>query len=165
MAARNIVEGTVDLIVEQIKANILSALSGVRANRGDAAVTTEVPVSYFTYEPAIAYKTPAVFVIGDNVEFLQSRGQNHINCQIRVFVSIVVEDRKASLLTIKGYRYHDALHEILDRAVLDSADGKSRNKIKVVSSQFGSTVPKKSAESDFRKEVMLELTVEHFEQE
>lgn len=159
-------EGTISPIISHVKANIASALSDTRTDRADAKVQTLPFQEYLIFEKAIGYRTPSLFVLGREIDFKLDRGANFINCLVGVQVSCVVDERDAELLTIKTWRYHDALHEVLDRAELVSSDGKIKNKIKVVRSSFGDTVQVKSSiESPFRKEVMLTLDVEHFEQE
>lgn len=129
-------------------------------------MTTEAPVSYFIYDHAIGYKAPAVFVLMISNEFLQERGQNHINCRQEIAVSCMVEDRNQTLLTRKCFRYHDALHLVLDRAQLVTDDNKIKIFVKVVRSDISETSEMKtSIDSVFRKEVMLTLEVEHIEQE
>jgi hypothetical protein len=158
-------EGTVTPIVDHIKNNVSAALADLRADRPDNIVNTDDPVDYFVYPKAIGYMVPAVFVLGRTVSFLQERGQNHINAQVGVQVSIVVEDQDAERLTYKVWRYSDALHSVLDQAEIVSLDGKIKNKIKVVSAEFGDSVQIKSQlESPFRMESMLILEVEHYEE-
>lgn len=165
MSSQNLLESTTTAIVEQIKNNIGTYLSEVRTDRPDGKVTTEVPVDYFIYENAIAYKTPSVFVIADSIDFRLSKGQNHINALIRIYVSLVVEDRNQRLLTLKIFRYNDALHKCLDRQHL--IDGNVQNILKVTRTDISSSQTKKmsATESIFRKEIMLTLEVEHFEGE
>lgn len=158
-------EGTIAPIVDLIKNNIDSALADLRADRPDNFVNTESPANYFIYPKAIGYQTPCVFVLGRTVQFLPSRGQNHINATVMVQVSIVVEDIGAESLTYKCWRFSDALHSILDQAQLVSTDGKVKNTIKVITAEFGDAVQIKSqVESPFRMETMLVLEVEHYEQ-
>lgn len=161
---RRIVEGTVLPIIDLIKQEIDQALLDLRTDRPDNIVNTDPIVEYFIYPKAIGYQTPCVFVLGRTAQYLQERGQNHINAQISVQVSIVVEDQDAERLTYKCWRYSDALHSILDQAEIVSDDGKVKNKIKVVTSEFGDTVQMRSqTESPFRMEAMLVLEVEHYE--
>lgn len=165
MASQNILESTTDSIVEQIKNNIGTYLAEIRVDRPDGKVTTEVPVDYFIYENAIAYKTPAVFVVADSADYRLGKGPNHINAAIRMYVSIAVEDRNQRLLTLKAYRYNDALHKCLDRQHL--IDGNVLNILKVTRTDISSTQTRKMSATDsiFRKEILLTLEVEHFEGE
>lgn len=167
MAAQSILESTVFSIQDQIKNNIASFLGEVRNERTDAKVSTEPPAQYFIYEGAIGYKTPAVFIVADSVDFRLSRGPNHISAAVKVYVSCVVEDRMQDLLTLKCFRYQDALHKCLDRQHLLTTDSRVKNIVKVTRVDISSNQTKKmsSTESVFRKEVMLTLEVEHFEGE
>lgn len=158
-------EGTILPIIDLLKDQMSQALTDLRDDRPDNFVNTEEPIDYFIYPKAIGYQTPCVFVIGRSVQFLQARGQNHINAQVQVQVSVVVEEQTADRLTYKCWRFSDALHSILDQAELTSTDGKIKNKIKVVSAEFGDSVQIQSqVESPFRMETMLVLEIEHFEQ-
>lgn len=165
MASQNLLEFTTTAIIDQIKNNIGTYLAEVRSERTDGKVTTEVPVDYFIYEGAIAYKTPAVFVVADSIDFRLPNGPNHINAMIRIYVSLVVEDRNQRLLTLKAFRYNDALHKCLDRQHL--IDGTVQNIIKVTRTDISSSQTKKMSATDsiFRKEIMLTLEVEHYESE
>ena len=113
MASQNILESVVTSIEHQIKANIETYLSEVRVDRNDGTVTTEIPKDYFIYDGAVGYKTPAIFTIADSVDYRPSMGQNHINANVTVYVSLIVEDRNQRLLTLKSWRYQDALHKCL----------------------------------------------------
>lgn len=162
---RNTMESTVTQIIQHIKDNIDSSLADLRTDRTDNKVNTNPPVDYFPYAKAVGYRVPCVFVIGRNVQFLQERGQNHINAQITAQVSVVLEDQESERLTYKCWRYADAMHAILDQVELISTNLKIKNKIKVTSSEFGDAVQIKSqVESPFRMETMLMLEIEHYEQ-
>lgn len=165
---RAVMEGTVLPIVEYIKANIEMGLAGVREERPDGKVSTEIPKDYFIYEMAIGYKVPAVFVIGDTIDFRLDRGQNFINAMVTVYVSVLVDDRNAELLAYKMWRYQDALHAILDQAELYDQKKEIKNVIKVTKAEFSNTFQPKAQtpgteKNPFRKEVMLTLEVEHWE--
>jgi len=165
MASQNILESTVFAIQDQIKNNIATYLGEVRVDRNDGKITTEIPADYFIYDNAIAYKTPAIFTVVDSVDFQLSRGQNHINALIRVYVSCVVEDRNQRLLTLKIFRYQDALHKCLDRQHLINGD--VQNIVKVTRTDISSSQAKQMSSTDsvFRKEIMMTLEVEHLESE
>lgn len=166
MSAVSILESVVMDIQNLIKTGIEANLADVRTLHSDAVVTTEKPASYFTYPDAIGYKAPAIFTVADRVDFRLANGQNHINAQVSVYVSCLVEDRAADKLQIKIWRYHDALFKLLNRSVVVSPDGKIRNQIKVVSTELSGTERKKSShDSIFRKEIMLTLNVEHYQNE
>lgn len=165
MAAQNILESTVYAIKDQIENNIATYLGEVRSARTDGKVTTEPPKSYFVFEDSATYKSPAVFIIADNVDYQTSRGQNHINAKVTVYVSLVIEDRTQNLLTLKAWRYQDALHKCLDRQHLIS--GPVQNIVKVIRAELSRDQSKKmsSTETIFRKEIMLTLDVEHYQKE
>jgi hypothetical protein len=159
-------EGVVVPIIDYVKSGIALAIASYNAARPDSRVNITPFADYLTYEKAIDLRTPTLFVIGRNIEFLQSRGQNHINSKVFVQVNAVFQDRGAELLTLMGWRYADVLHKMLDRAHLANIAGTVRNIVKVVSIEYGSAVQiKGQTESPFRSEVMLSLEVEHFENE
>jgi hypothetical protein len=164
----NITESTVLMLQDHVKANIALALSDLRGERADAKVTTEPPKDYFIYEAAIGYKTPCVFMIADSVDFIKSRGNNAIMADVKMRISVVVEDRNKTNLTIKAWRYQDALLKVLDQAQVVS----SNNDVKIVCVVTGAAFsPVFSAEvkggdpNVFRKEVALECDVRHFERQ
>lgn len=165
MASQNILASAVSPIIQQIKNNIRTYLDEIIADRPDGKVTLENPQEYFNYSPAIGYRCPAVFVVGDSIQFNQARGQNHINATLLIYVVIALEDRIHQFLETKAWRYHDALHKCLDRQQLDS--GNARNIVKVIRSEFGQTMNKKgsSVDSVFRKQLMITLSVEQYQSE
>ena len=159
-------EGTALPIIDYIKTNMPTALADLRDDRPDNKVSLSPFLDYFIYPNAIDYRTPALFVLGQNVDFRLSKGQNHINANVRIQLSAVFQDRNADFLTYQAWRYHDVLHVLMNRTELESSDGKIKNIVKVVSSQFGDTIQVKGqTESPFRTEVMILLDVEHYENE
>ena len=168
MAARNVTESTVTMIRSHIKANIAAALAAVRVERADQKVTTEPPQDYFVYERAHGFKTPCVFIIVSNGDLMKSRGPNSIMATLRVNISVVVEDRDQDRLSLKAWRYQDALFEVLDNTQIVSSGGDV--KLTVVpqsfsySPSFTADNDPKSSTNTFRKEVLVECDVHHFEQ-
>lgn len=165
-AAPHLVEITRNMIMEKIKADINTALADVRTDRNDPIVTTEPPKSYFIFDGAHTYQCPAVFVVVDSAEFPEERtGANHINAVMRLFVSVVVEDREADFLTIKTERYQAALFEILHWATLVDPVKNVRLWVRVPRCAFSPLYTKLRGNDmgEFRKEVSLELEVKHFE--
>lgn len=165
---RWIMEGTVIPIRDHIKENIAAALASVRTDRGDARVATEPPKDYFIFDQAIGYKVPAIFVIGDTVDFRLDKGQNFIAAVCTVYVSALVDDRTAEFLAYKCWRYQDALHMILDQTELVDEEKNYKNTIKVTKAEFSNTFQMKAQnpgeeKNPFRKEVLLTLEVEHME--
>lgn len=170
MTTRWLSEQTIGLIQKAIKADIGAALIAVRVQRADFVVTTEAPSnqSYFIYEGAKGYRCPAIFTIIDSFDMLNlDRGANFIAGRARVIVSVIVEDRKLDLLTVKAWRYQSALHSVLHLASLTSADSKVRLECKVervlFSHEFSDALDSDAPTGVFRKEVALHLDVEHYE--
>ncbi len=166
MASQNIVEFTVNAVIAELKAKMPTALAAVRTDRNSATVTTEPPVDYFIYEKIIGYKSPAIVVVAGDVDFRLANGQNSISALITTYVSCIVEDRVADNLTVKTYRYSDAIYSVLNRAHLINTQNNSQSIIKITRMDFSKTVDNKSkVETPFRKEVMLTLEIEHYEAE
>lgn len=166
MAATSLAEFTVDGILSEIKTNISAALGAVRSDRADAAVTTEPPAEYFNYEKIIGYKTPAIVVVAGEIDFRLQNGPNSVNSMVKVYVSCVLEDRIATNLTLKTYRYSDALYHCLNRAHIVDSNKNRQSIVKVTRMDFSKLVDNKSnVTSPFRKEVMLTLEVENYESE
>jgi len=163
-----IMEGTVLPIQALIQRDIAAQLAIVSADRPDNRVSMEPPKDYFIFDNAIGYRCPAIFIIGDSVDLALDRGQNFISSKNTVYVSALIEDRNADLLTLKCWRYQDALFALLDQAHIDVVGANIKNVIKVIKIEYSNTFQAKAqkpGESDnpFRKEVMLTLEVEHFE--
>ncbi|HCW05858.1 MAG TPA: hypothetical protein DGG95_00640 [Cytophagales bacterium] len=169
MASQNLVEYTVNQLIDHMQTNLPTALADVRTDRIDALVTTEPPQnsSYFIYEKIIGYKTPAIVTVATDVDFRLARGPNSVSALIGVVVSCVVEDRIANNLTIKTYRYSDALYSVLNRAQFTDDVNLRKSIVKVTRMDFSRTVENVSQDTSnpFRKEVMLTLEVEHYENE
>ena len=170
MSARWLSEQTVGLIQKAVKDGIGPALTAVRVQRGDAAVSTEPPPSqsYFNFEGAKGYRCPAIFTVIDSMDMMNTdRGPNFIAARARVIVSVVVEDRTLPLLTLKAWRYQAALHSVLHLTTLTSADNKVRLESRIERVLFGpeysDATSKDVPQGVFRKEVALHLDVEHFE--
>lgn len=166
--ARKLTEATVYLLLNHIKENIEGALADIRSDVNNPVVTTEAPKSYFIYAKAKGYKCPAVFVIADEFDFrAQAQGANFISGSLRVNVSVLVEDRNAELLTKRAWRYQSALHQLLAETQLTSSD----NALKITSivrrasfsPLYSSTKDENSVDAVFRKEVLLECEVDHYE--
>lgn len=168
MASRRLAEEAVTLIQAEIKSKISAALAEVRTDRGDAKVTTEPPKKYFLYERAKGLETPCVFIICTDMRMHNSdRAANFIASQARIVVSVLVEDRIADNLVTKSWRYQAALHKVLHLVDLTSTDSKVKIVIKVdtmaFSPEFSTADDPSIPEGVFRKEVALELEVEHWE--
>lgn len=168
MTGRQLIETDIDLIETQIKSNIATALADVRTQRADPTVSTEPPNGYYIYEKSQAYRCPAVFIIGDRIDFKKLEKQaNFIDAVSRINVTVLIEDKDAERLTIKAWRYQAALHEVLDQVQLTSADSRVKITIVVMNASFSPlyslTQDPTAANAIFRKEVVLECDVHHYE--
>lgn len=168
MATRHLIETAVDLIIDRLEADLPAALQAVRINRADNLVTMEPPRNYYIYPKSLGYRTPAVFVIGDRIDFLKDTKQaNYINATCKVNVTVLVEDKDAERLMRKSYRYQAAIHQVLDQAVLQSADGEARMTVVVMNANYSglySTLKEGDPQSLFRQEIALECDVQNYEQ-
>jgi len=159
----DIVETLTKGIIEHIQDKIGAYLNTMYAER-DKDVTMENPIDYFDYEHPIGYRLPCVIVLPQNIDYRLSRGPNHISALVNLICVCVCEDRKSSLLQKKVWRYQDALKHILDRTVLEYTGQK--NIIRVTRANFSQTESQQTeVDSLFRKEVLLTLEVEHYENE
>lgn len=165
-----LVESDVYLIKNYLSSNMAASLLQVAAAHSTTypVVTVDPPADYFTYQRARAYRTPAVFVIPERMDFKKrERGQNHINAETRLNVTVVIEDKDAERIYLKAYRYQAALVGLLDQASLTSTDGKVKIVIVIENAQFSPLYSDAKSPDDpraiFRKEVSVELAVQHYE--
>jgi len=157
-------EGASNLIVSYIQANIASALDTAQANVGAPIVSLENPRDYFIYEQPQAYECPACFVILDDTDFkVQDRKPNSINAEDRFNIAICVEDQDADLLTRKAWRYQSALFSVMNGTTIVSNDNSLVLKSWVYRSRFSQVYSMKESGGKFRKEVLLECNIAHFE--
>lgn len=167
MSVSYLAETAVREIQSLIKAEIAAVLADLRADRGDSKVSTEPPQSYFIYEEAKGYKTPAVFVIARSIDFQQEQLMgNHVTANIDVGVTVLVEDQDKEKLAIKSWRYQAALHSILDQAIIVVAGNKAKLFCRVRLANFSPVFVKTQATgtaSVFRKEVSLTVEVQQRE--
>lgn len=164
---RHLVETACDMITAKMQADLPTALVNIGTNRGDFKVTLEPPRDYYIYPRAQGYRTPAVFVIGDRVDFLKSKGANHINAAIRINVTVLVEDRDAERLMRKSYRYQAAISQVLDQVPLISADNQVRITPVIQNASFSplySNLDPGNPQAVFRREIALEIDVMDYEQ-
>jgi hypothetical protein len=117
----------------------------------------------------MGYRTPACFVIADRIDFQKrEKGANHINANIRINVSVLIEDKDADRITRKAYRYQSALQSILDQVQLLSTDGALKIVTVVQNAAFSplysNTDDPTAPGSVYRKEVSLELDCYAYEQ-
>ena len=157
-------EGASNLLVSFIQQNISGALDVVGANVGIPQVMLDNPKSYFIYEQPQAYECPAVFVVIDEQDFkVQERKPNSINAEDVFNISVVVEDQDADLLTYKAWRYQSALFNILNLATITASDSSLVLKCVVYRAKFSQVYSQKQEGGKFRKEIMLECRIAHFE--
>jgi hypothetical protein len=176
MSARHLTEWVVNLVTWQIQNNIETALQdlGQVLPPPSPVVSLEKPRDYFIYPRAIGYRTPCVFVIADRIDFQKrEKGANHINANVRVNVTVLIEDKDADRITRKAYRYQSALQSVLDQAQLLSSDLEpSDTSLKIVSvvqnaafsPLYSNTDDPNSPGAVYRKEVSLEIDCYTFEQ-
>ncbi len=166
--ARKLTEATINLLLNHIQSNIGSALTEIRDDAPDSLVTTETPKSYFLYPKAKGFRTPAVFIIAEEFDFrVPEMGANFISGSVRINVSVLVEDRNRELLTSRCWRYQSALHMLLSQTQLTTPD----NALKIISivkrarysPLYSTTKNEEAVEAVFRKEVLLECEVDHYE--
>jgi hypothetical protein len=163
--ARNAVEFCIESIIDYLQANLPGVLNSIYADR-DKEVSLETPFEYFTYEKAIGYKTPAIFVVARDIDYRMGLGANHVNALITVYIGCVIEDRNSTIIQKRIFRYQDALQKTLHRTVLADTNATQKNIIKVTGASFSQTEASHSAiDSVFRKEVLLTLEIEHYELE
>lgn len=168
MSATQISERTRDLLLTQIKNNIASELQAMRTDRNDPIVNLDPPLSYFIYGGSHTYQCPAIFVVVDGAEIPDEVIKpNHVNAKVRVYVTIAVEGQNEGSLTIKCDRYQAALFKILQWQTLVDVVKNVKIYVRVVRFQFSELYTKKrpggESMGNFRKEVVLELEVKHFE--
>lgn len=166
MIPAQLVEITRDLIQDQIKSNISVSLANVRSNRNDPQVTTEPPKSYFIFDGAHTYQCPAIFTVVDSMDLPEPQtGANFVDAVVRLFVSVVIEDREADKLTIKSERYQAALFDILHWKTLEDVPNNLKIWVRINRCEFSPLYTKKRGDEmgEFRKEVSLELEVKHWE--
>ena len=164
-----LVESDVYLIKNYLSANMQAALLDVASVHPTyPVVSVEPPTDYFIYTHARAYRTPAVFIIPERMDMKKrERGQNHINAETRLNVTVVIEDKDAERIYLKAYRYQSALAGLLDQASLTTDEGKVKIVVVIENMHFSPLYTDAKDVTDpraiFRKEVSLELAVQHFE--
>jgi hypothetical protein len=164
MTAVNLTESAVYALLSLVQTNIQSALVAVSADRSDQSVATEPPKTFFAYAPVQGYRCPAVVIVADSIDFMLDRGQNSIDAQVKCLASVTVEDRTLELLQKKAWRYMDALYQVLNRAQVVSGNRKFISTITAARYSNDSVFKDDgTSQSVFRKEVVLDLTVENYQ--
>lgn len=161
-----LVEISRDIILDTIKAEIAAALAGIRTDRADSRVSTEPPRQYFIYDGAQTYQCPAVFAVVERANFPdEATGSNFIDARVSVNIGIVAEDQDAEKLTIKVERYQAALFQILHQRQLMNAAQNVKVWTRVTDIDFSPIFARQQSQGmgQFRKEAVLKLEVQHFE--
>jgi hypothetical protein len=166
--SRELVEISTFMVLAEIKDKISAALAAVSTARADNVVNLESPKKYYFYEKVKGLQLPAIFAIANDIDFRQAEKKaNYINAYFRLTVVALVEDTREDLLTLKSWRYQAALHDILDKKSLVSASNKTKIKIIVTNATFSplysDSGDEGSAAGIFKKESILELRIEHYE--
>jgi hypothetical protein len=165
MSSHRLIEESINLMITYLTANMPTALSEVSVDWADNKVPLNPPTAYFNYE-ASGYRPPCIFVIGESTNFrLGEKGANFITAVSRINVSALIQTDKNPNLTTMAYRYQAALHKLLNNKILDSSDSKVRIVVKVERAEFSATFTNagKGEQGMFRKEVVLQCDVEHYE--
>lgn len=158
----NVTESSSYALINFIKNNLGPILSSISTER-DNKVNLEQPKEYFTWATAKAFRCPAIFAICENVDLRPTIGQNHINAAMSYIVSIVVEDKSEELLQKKCWRYQDALTTLFMNATIITENQDIMLKTIVKNIYFSEQFSEKRDDLIFRKEVALDLGVEHYE--
>lgn len=157
MSTRHLTEVAVNLIIAKLQAGLPAALTDIMVNRNDPVISYELPKDYYIYDRPAGYKTPAVFVIGDSIDFRKKElGANHINANIRINVSVTVDDKDEVRITKKCWRYQAAISEVLDQQRLTAADNAFTLWVVIQRAAY-SDLYIRDTDAVFRKEVRLEL--------
>jgi hypothetical protein len=167
MASHKLVEIAVDLIVKEVQDNIVAALAEVAADR-TKAIPIPKPTNVFAFTPVSVFRPPAIIVNAEEIDFrLGEAKANYIDALMRINVVAVCEEREGPTLQFAAYRYQAALHKILAQKHLYNQDNTVHIVCKVERARFSSIYTnaqqKDNPQGVFRKEVMLELEVEHYE--
>lgn len=165
----NIAESTATLIETHIRDNVEAALTAVETERGNRVNLPKI-ADYYLSERKLLTRLPAIFTIVEDVDFrLPTKNPNHINAAVTCNVTVVVEERDTFRLTTKAWRYQDALYKVLNRAQLADSNNEVKLVVKVMRATFNPTYDVEAgsdaATGTFRKEVVLELEVDHFQSE
>lgn len=167
MSAAQLTERTRALILTQIQNNIVAELAAIRLDRNDNTINLDSPQSYFIFDRAHTYQCPAIFVVVDSGEVPDEKTTtNYISCVMKIFVSAVLEGKQEDSLVRKTERYQSALFKILHETVISDPADTTKIYIRCKRFQFSQLYTRSRRNdnmSDFRKEVSIELEVEHWE--
>lgn len=161
----NLTEKITYAIKDYLVTNLPANLSYVRSDR-NTDVNITLPQEYLVFFPAHAFRAPAIFIVCDSIDLMLDRGQNHINAQMKYFINVVVEEQTLERLQKLAWRYQDALFKTLDQLVLEDPTKYQAN-IKIVKIEYSGDYSYKNESTSlasFRKEMLLELQVEQYQQ-
>lgn len=159
-------EIAVNAILTHLRDNISAELAAVNTARGDNKYNLIRPQEYFIFPTSKNYRKPAIFVIAEGLGPFSEQGANHINAVHDINVSVVLEDRSESLLTIGAWRYQAAITKLLHLVQLAGPTNQSKLICKVSGTTYSPLYTedaKVSSESVFCKEVLVSLNVDHYE--
>lgn len=166
MSTVNLVEVATDSILDFIKAGIGVSLNDVRVARADGLVQTPDPEDYFNF-PTAPNRAPAIMLEVQEVDFrLAEKKANFVDAAMKIMLAVVVEDRTKDLIQRNAWRYQAALYSLLNGVHIDAANARSKIVVKIKKASFGpiyNAAAENGPEGRFRKEVILELEVEHYE--
>lgn len=168
MSYRKLLEGATTLMINHITQNIGAALDEVASVVVDPQMTLENPREYYIYPKPVGYELPCVFVIADDgMDFrIQDKKSNFVNALDSFKVSILVEDQTETNLTYKAWRYLSAMHSVLDEANILNTDESLKLVVNVTKTRISETFMRTEGSGDggkFRKEILLECDVDHYE--
>lgn len=161
----NLTERITYLIKDYLVANLPNNLTYVRSDR-NTDVNITPPNEYLMFFPAHAFRAPALFIVCDSIDMMLDRGQNHINAEMKYFINVVVEERDLERLQKLAWRYQDAMFKTLDQVVFEE-ETKFKAVVKITRVEYSGDYSYKnesSSLSSFRKEMLLELQVEQYQQ-
>lgn len=159
-------------VIQAIKAELEALMPQAlldQAPEQSVQVTLEPPRSYFIYESAIAYRTPALFIVAERIDFRKAElAANHLNYRARVNVTAIIEDKDAERLYTKAYVYQAAMHSLLDQRELTSTPLSMKIYSVVQTAEFSPLLSQIAKDANapgaiFRKEVSLQIDAFCFE--
>lgn len=159
----NITEAMCDLILKRIQNNIRTELDGVAGIRADASIQLPSPRSYFIFDDAINLQCPAIYVLPRTVDFKNEKGQNFIDSEQGVQISVVFEEKDAEKCVRGLWRYVDALFNLLDHWSLSPDDERSKNVLICTNVDYSEVKTVDQQQNIFRKEAMMTFKVHHWQ--
>ncbi len=153
-----------NLIIASLKANFPSFMADLRVDRGDSQTQTQLPRNYLIALDSKAYTPPTVYVITGASNTRKEQGANYANESIDATISIVVEAKTSSLVTIKSERYAAVMKKILDNCPLVSSGGELKITPLITTVDYSPIFQSTRNTGNFRREAALIGTIEAYEQ-